>query len=141
MAFYFAPTENQEVNERFCWLLMDWLTGQERDAAEDAILAPLRGEIEDCEMKTPSRRRYEAVVEVARDVSAEMRGFSGLHNPIHGAKAIATMIERAIHPQYRKPADGDSAASRFVARQNEKYGSGAAIVAMLVRQAEQQVKS
>lgn len=141
MAFCFAPTEDQAVNERFCWLLLDWLTAQEREAADAAITAPLRGEPEDAGLKTPSHRRYEAVVVVARNVSAEMRGFSGLHNPIHGAESIAEMIDPAIDPRYREPVEGDSAANRFVARQRAKYGSGSAIVSMLIAQAKQQASS
>ena len=139
MTFCFAPTEDQDVNTRFCWLLIDWLTAQEREAAEDAIRAQVRGEVEGDDMKKSSRRRYKTVVEVARNVSAEMRGFQGLHNPIHSEGSIAHMIDPAISPHYRTPADGDSAASRFVARQNAKYGSGSAIVSMLIRQARQQV--
>jgi len=130
--FRFTPTLDHEVNQAFCWLLIDWFTEMERSAAEDAILALPRGEPTDDRNQTESQRRYLQVVASIDATMFEMRGFAELHNPMHDASAIALMIDPVIEERARNPSVGNP---QWEAKIKAKSGSGEAIVEDLIRKA------
>ena len=137
-------TDNEHTNGRFVWLLLDWLRNQERAAANCLISAlddiKFRDDTAACQ---ELRQIYDQTVCDVSNVENEIRGSSGIQNQLHDAASLAKLLDCLRYTEHTRT-DGPSFPRQVTLATLpqtfkpifDKWSSGAAIVATLLKQAE-----